>query len=189
MRVFGRLTGEAVVLASYNSDVYKIVLTLHILCAIVGFGAVFLNGIYGQQAKSRKGPEGLAIAEANYLVSKIGEYFIYAVFILGIALVLIGDPDVKFSQTFVWLAMVLYAAGIGISHGLLLSRVRRLNALANELNQMGPPAAGSAGPPPQVIEMETVGKQVGIFGATLNLLLIAILVLMVFQPGGPRGLF
>ena len=173
--------GGVVLLAEYGSDAYKIVLALHILCAIVGFGAVFLNGLYGQQAKSRKGAEGLAIAEANELVSKVGEYFIYAVFILGIALVLIGDPVHKFGQTWVWLAMTLYVVGIGISHGLLLPRVRRLMALANELNQSGPPAAGS-GPPPQVIEMETVGKQVGIYGASLNLLLVVILTLMVFKP-------
>lgn len=169
-------------LAEYGSDVYKIVLTLHILCAIVGFGAVFLNALYGRQAQARKGPEGLAIAEANYMVSKVGEYFIYAVVILGVALVLIGDPVVKFSQTWVWLALTLYVVGIGVSHGLLLPRVRRLMALANELNQSGPPAAGS-GPPPQVIEMETIGKQVGIWGASLNLLLVVILTLMVFKPG------
>ena len=70
-----------------NDDAYRIVLILHILCAIIGFGAVFLNGMYAAQAKSRKGPEGLAIAEANFKVSKIGEYFIYAVFLLGFALV------------------------------------------------------------------------------------------------------
>ena len=113
-------------LAEYASDVYKIVLVLHILCAIVGFGAVFLNAIYGQQAKSRRGTEGLAIAEANYLVSKIGEYFIYAVFLLGIALVLIGDNVIDFGQTWIWLSMVLFIGALGISHGLLQPRVRRL---------------------------------------------------------------
>ena len=31
------------VLATYDSGLYKICLILHIFCAIVGFGAVFLN--------------------------------------------------------------------------------------------------------------------------------------------------
>ena len=35
------------VLATINSGLYKLCLVLHILCAIVGFGALFLNGIYG----------------------------------------------------------------------------------------------------------------------------------------------
>ena len=172
-------------LAEYASDVYKIVLVLHILCAIVGFGAVFLNAIYGQQAKSRRGTEGLAIAEANYLVSKIGEYFIYAVFLLGIALVLIGDNVIDFGQTWIWLSTLLFISAIGISHGLLQPRVRRLQALMNEMIHMGPPAAGASGPPPQVAEMETVGKQVGLFGTTLQVILVIILSLMVFKPGGP----
>lgn len=31
-------------LAAYGSDAYNIVKVLHILCAIIGFGAVMLNG-------------------------------------------------------------------------------------------------------------------------------------------------
>jgi uncharacterized membrane protein len=171
------------VLATYGNDAYKIVLVLHILCAIVGFGAVFLNALYGQQANSRKGAEGLAISEANELVSKVGEYFIIAVFFLGIALVLLGDPVIKFDQTWVWLAMTLYIIALGISQGLMMPRVRRLIALQRELLAAGPPPAGATGPPPQVLELEAVGKQVGMIGPILNIMLVVILVLMVFKPG------
>jgi hypothetical protein len=169
---------------TYLSDTYKIVLVLHILCAIVGFGAVFLNGLYGQQSKSHPGAEGLAIAEANELVTKVGEYFIWAVFALGIVLVLIGDPVHKFSQTWIWLAMTIYLIALAMSQGLLFPRVRRLIALQRELVASGPPATGS-GPPPQVAMMEKLGKQVGMLGATLNVMIVAVLTLMVFKPGSP----
>ena len=169
-------------LAAVGSDAYKIVLVLHILCAIVGFGAVFLNGIYGQQAGARKGKEGLAISEANHLVSTIGEYFIYAVFLLGIALVLIGDDTWDFGDTWIWLAMLLYLCGIGISHGLLNPRVRKMLALQRELLASGGPPAEGSGPPPQVAELEATGKKVGLYGAILNVLVIVVLVLMVFKP-------
>ncbi len=173
-------------LAVYGSDAYKVVLVLHILCAIVGFGAVFLNALYGQQAKSRKGPEGLAIAEANELVSKVGEYFIIAVFFLGIALVLIGDDVWGFGQVWVWLSITLFIIALGISQGVLAPRVRRLIALQSELVGGGPPPSDAPpGPPPQVLEMEKIGKQLAIIGPTLNIMLIVILTLMVFQPGGP----
>ena len=69
------------VLATINGGLYKLFLVLHILCAIVGFGAVFLNGVYGaadEEARSRAGAEAIGIFEANFSVSKIGEYFIYA---------------------------------------------------------------------------------------------------------------
>jgi uncharacterized membrane protein len=170
------------VLAAFGSDAYKIVLVLHILCAIIGFGAVFLNGIYGSQAAQIKGTEGLAITRANFLVTKVGEYFIYAVFILGIVLVLIGDNVLDFGQTWIWLAMALYLVAIVISHVVMRPSVRRIIVLQEEL-LAGPPPAG--GPPPQVAEIESVGKRLATFGAVLNVMLIIILVLMVFKPGGP----
>jgi uncharacterized membrane protein len=180
----GQTIGEvATVLATYGNDAYKIVLVLHILCAIVGFGAVFLNALYGQQAKSRRGAEGLAISEANELVSKVGEYFIIAVFLLGIALVLMGDPVVTFGQTWVWLAITLFIIALGISQALMTPRVRRLIDLQRELVSSGPPPAGATGPPPQVLEMESVGRQVAMIGPVLNILLVVILTLMVFKPG------
>ena len=77
------------VLARIDSGFYKFVLLLHIFCAIVGFGAVFLNGVYGAQMKTRmqsgRVAEAIGIFEANEFVSRIGEYFIYAVFVLGFA--------------------------------------------------------------------------------------------------------
>jgi uncharacterized membrane protein len=168
--------------AAFGSDVYKIVLVLHILCAIVGFGAVFLNGIYGQQAKARRGREGLAISQANLLVSEVGSYFIYAVFVFGILLVLIGDNVFDFGQTWIWLSMLLYIAALVVSLGMLRPTVRRMQVLMEEMIATGP---SQAGPPPQAAEMEVLGKRLGIIGPALDLTMIVILVLMVFKPGGP----
>ncbi len=171
------------ILGAINDDSYELVKLLHILCAIIGFGAVFLNAIYGAQARARQGPEGLAIVQANFLVAKIAEYFIYAVFLLGVALVLMSDDYYSFGDTWIWLSMLLYAVGLGLSHGVLQPNVRRMIALMTELVSMGPAPAGSTGPPPQVVELEARGQRVGMTGATLNVLLVVILYLMVFQPG------
>jgi uncharacterized membrane protein len=168
------------VLAEYQNDVYKVVLVLHILCAIVGFGAVMLNGVYAAQARSRQGKEGLAISEANMFVSRIAEFFILAVLVFGIALVPMGDPVTDFGQTWIWLAIVLFAIAVAISNLLLVPRVSRLIALQHEIVD-GPPPSG--GPPPQVAEMERIGKQVPMFAITLQVLLVAVLSLMVFKPG------
>jgi uncharacterized membrane protein len=171
-----------VLIAAYGDSAYNIVLILHILAAIVGFGAVTLNGIYGQQAKSRKGPEGLAITEANFLVSTIAEYFIYAVFILGVLLVLLSDDLFDFGQTWIWLSMLVYLAALGLSHAGLRPRVRKMIALQYEMISGGPPAGG---PPPQVAQLEELGRQVGMISSLLHIALIVILVLMVSKPGAP----
>lgn len=170
-------------LAAYGSDAYNIVKVLHILCAIVGFGAVTLNGLYGAQAKARGGAEAAAIGQAVYRVSTVGEYFIYAVFVLGVALVAMGNHLFDFGQTWLWLSMALYITGLGLSHGVLRPRVRRMNALLVEL--AGSPGSGGTGPPPQAVELDALAKQVAATEMVLNLLLVVILVFMVFKPGGP----
>ena len=45
------------ILATYRNGVYDLFLALHILCAIIGFGAVYLNALYGQEVRKRPGPE------------------------------------------------------------------------------------------------------------------------------------
>jgi uncharacterized membrane protein len=163
---------------------YKIVLLLHILCAIVGFGTVILNGLYGREAKRRPGPGGLAISEANLFVSGVAEYFIYAVFVLGFALIGLSDKAWKFSQTWIWLAIVLYIVGIGISHAVLFPNARRMRDLAKEMVDAGPPPADAPpGPPPQLAEMKQREKTLGAASGFLNILLIVILVLMIWKPG------
>jgi hypothetical protein len=173
------------VIANIDGGFYKFVLVLHILCAIVGFGAVFLNGVYGNEVRNRKGPEGLAIFQANFKVGNVAEWFIYAVPILGLGLVGMsktgGIQVWKFSQTWVWLAIVIYLAAIGTVHGVLRPRLRRMETLMGELNAGAGPGAG--GPPPQAVALEATGKQVGIIGASLDLAVVVILYLMVFKPG------
>jgi len=168
------------VLADYGSGLYKTLLVLHILTAIVGLGAVMLNGLYASQATRRPGPPGRAVSEANFAVSTIGEYFIYAIPVFGILLVIVGHPLWKFSQTWIWLALVLYVIAIGISHSILIPGHKRVNALLAEMEQ-GPAPAGS--PSPQAVELEALGKRMAAAGATLNVFVVVFLILMIWKPG------
>jgi hypothetical protein len=172
------------VLAAYYDGLYKFCLVLHILCAIIGFGAVFLNGIYAQQIKSRlqsgRVTEAIAIHDANTLVSKVGEYFIYAVFVLGFAVLGLSDSVWEFGQTWIWLSVVLYIVGIGLSHAVMIPANKRMGVLLHEMAS-GPPPAGGA--PPQVAEMQSLGQRMGTVGPILDVILIVILFLMVWKPG------
>jgi len=105
------------------------------------------------------------------------------VFVLGIALVAMGNNLFDFGQTWLWLSMALYVTGLGLSHGVLRPRVRRMNALLVEL--AASPGSGGTGPPPQAVELDALAKQVAATEMVLNLLLVVILVFMVFKPGGP----
>jgi len=185
-----------------NSGAYDTVMVLHIMCVIVGFGGVFLNGIYGAEAKRRRGSEGLAVFEATERVGKVAEMFILAVPVFGIALILMSHSMWKFSQTWVIAALAIYTAALTLSFGFHLPNLRRMGKLMHELVSMAdraPAVSGGAvpaddpdaaaaiasagGPPPQVLALERCGKFAGIYGGTLNLAIVAVVILMVWKPG------
>jgi uncharacterized membrane protein len=167
-------------LAEYGSGLYKFLLVCHILSAIVGIGAVMLNGLYAAQAQKREGPAGRAVSEANFAVSNIAEKVIYTVPIFGILLVLESGEAWEFSQTWVWLALALFILTLGVTHSVLIPGHRRINTLLLEMEQ-GPPPAG--GPPPQVEEITGLGKKQAAAGAFANIMVVVILVLMIWKPG------
>jgi len=168
-----------------GSGLYKLLLVLHILAAIVGFGSVFLAGVFATKAQAKGGREGLAVNEVLVDVAEHwSEWFIYAVPLLGIGLILASEDTFKFSQAWISISFLLYFVGIGLAHGVHFPNLRRMNALGAELAASGP-AAGGSGPPPQVAELEARGKKAAAVGGILNLLVVVILFLMVWKPGFP----
>lgn len=167
-----------------GSGAYEAVKVLHLLAVIVGFGGVLLNGAYGARAKQLRGVEGQAVFEATgHVTETFAHKFIFAVPVFGIALVLMSE-SADFDQTWIWLTIVAYTLAITISLGPTRATVRRMGALMSELNAMGRPPAGATttGPPPQVAELEALGKKVGAFGGVMGMLFLLSLVLMVAKP-------
>jgi hypothetical protein len=167
-------------LGGTDTGIYKFLLVCHILVAIVGLGSVMLNGIYASQAQKRQGPPGRAVSEANFFVANIGEYFIYLIPVFGILLVIFSNKAWKFSTGFVWMALVLFALALAISHMVMIPNHKKINALLLEMEQSPPPAGG---PPPQVAQIQALGKQLAIGGATLNIFVVLFLILMIWKPG------
>lgn len=166
-------------LATTTSGLYKFFLVCHILVAIVGLGGVMLNGLYGAQAKKRPGPNGRAIAEANSAVGNVAEYFIYAIPLFGFALIGVSDKFWKFSQTWIWLSLLLYVIALGIAHGVLRPTAKKMQGLMLEMEQAPPPQGG---PPPQVAQMQALGQRMAAAGTTNSVIVVVILFLMVWKP-------
>jgi uncharacterized membrane protein len=184
-----------------DSGAYDVVLVLHVMCVIIGFGGVFLNGIYGAEAKRRRGREGLAVFEATERVGKVAEAFILAVPVFGIALILMSHKQWSFSQAWVIGALVIYAVALTLSFGVHLPNLRRMGRLMHELVGLAEarPAVGggsvpaddpqaaaaiaASGPPPQALQLERCGKLAGVCGGLLNLAIVAVVILMVWKPG------
>jgi uncharacterized membrane protein len=162
------------------SGYYNVLLVLHILSAIIGLGSVMLNGLYLSQAQRRPGPAGRAVSEANFAVSSVGEYFIYAIPVFGILLVLASHDAFKFSQAWVWMSMVLYVLAIGLAHSILIPGHKKINALLAEMEQAQTVASG---PPPQATQIEALGQRQAAAGTALDLFVVIFLVLMIWKPG------
>ena len=163
-----------------TSGGFKLLLLLHLLTVVVGLGAVQLNGLYGRESRQRQGVAGLAITEATDFVSSIATYIIYFIPVTGILLVLASDDVFKFSQTWVWLSLVLYVIALGISHGIVRTNVKHMIRLQREILE-GPPPEG--GPPPQVALMEKHGQVIGMASGVLHVLLVVLISLMIWKPG------
>lgn len=149
--------------------VYGLLLFGHLLSAIVGFGSVFLNGIYGARAKAAGPEKGLAIMHATDAVARVALIFILLVPVFGIALVFARSDDaITLGSPWVGAAITLYIVAMAVSFGLLQPALRKMLVL---MEQGGGPG------------MAPIGKRIGIAGGILNVLMVAILVLMVFKPG------
>jgi len=155
-----------------DTGAYKFVEVLHVLAVVVGFGGIVVGGIFGAKAKSRGGAGGQAAAEVAFDVTEHwSQWFIYAVPVLGILLVLMSDDSYKFSQAWISISFLLYIVFVGLMHGLHLPNIRRMNELIT--------GAGAD----DVAELDARAKKAGVVGGALNLIWVVVVFLMVFQPG------
>ncbi|HLF99998.1 MAG TPA: DUF2269 family protein [Acidimicrobiia bacterium] len=174
-------------IADYMDGAYKVTKVLHLLAVMAGLGVTFWYGVYGMRAK-KAGESGDAmgsagIAEANDFVGRLAEKVIYTIPVLGVGLVFMSGDVLEFSQTWVWLALVLFAVGLTNATVVLMPSARKIAELSRELASMGPPPAGAQGPPPQVAAMDVLGKKLGMFSGVNHILVVVILYLMVAKPG------
>jgi uncharacterized membrane protein len=156
----------------YRGDLYNVVLVLHILASIIGFGGMFIAGFYGNESRNLPGREGLAVAQTTLKVTgQIPTVAVCAVPILGILLILMSEDSIKFSAMWVSLSFLLYFVLMGLATGLQVPTIRKMVALR----------AGAEGA--QSGQVQAMGKKVATVGAIVNLLWVVILILMVFKPG------
>ena len=155
-----------------DGDLYNVVLVLHILAAIIGFGGMFIAGFYGIESRRLPGDEGLVVAQATLKVSgQVPTVAVCAVPIFGILLILMSDDVWQFSQAWISLSFLLYFVLMGLATGLQVPTIRKLVALR---------AAGG-----NATQVEALGKRAAAVGAVVNVLWVITLALMVFKPGYP----
>lgn len=159
---------------------FDVLVMLHILCVIGGFGALAYNGLYLSLAQRRPAGGTSAVLEVNKMVSGLAEILVYAALIFGIAAVGASHKHVGFGDAWVSAALAVYLVDIAILHGWIRPNQRRHAAVVAKLETPGPPGPARDA---DVVALNSLEKRVGFGWGAFNVLFIGAVYLMVFQPG------
>lgn len=158
---------------------YHVLVMLHLLCVIGGFGALAYNALYLSLAQRRQAGGTGAVMEINGLVSGLAELLIYAALLFGVGAVADSHSTVKFSQAWVSAAFAVYFVAVGVLHGWVKRHQHSYTALVKKLESGAEPATQEA----DLAELYRLEKRIGFGWGVFNTLVIGAVYLMVFKPG------
>ncbi|MGH9126343.1 MAG: DUF2269 family protein [Acidimicrobiales bacterium] len=166
-----------------TGTLFRLLLLLHILCAVAGFGTLALSGLRQWRARQRGGEVEQLELEDDAFVTRVAEYLIYAVLALGLLVSLTSQSEWPLSQSWLSLSMLLYLVELGLLHGVVHRaeaeyrlRLRRVNA----------GSVDDAVDPAELAALDRLERRLRWGWGGFNLLFVVILYLMVFTPGHAR---
>ncbi|MBV9659987.1 MAG: hypothetical protein JO337_02405 [Acidimicrobiales bacterium] len=164
---------------------FKVLVLLHVLCVVGGFGALAYNGLYASLAQRRPAGGTSAVLEVNRLVSSLAELLIYAALLFGIAAVGAAGKhsDIKFSDAWVSAALSVYVVDIAILHAWIRPHQRRYGEVVQRLEAPLGPSETVDDRQGDVSVLRALERKVGFGWGGFNLLVVGAVYLMVFQPG------
>lgn len=171
----------------YDSFVYNVVLLLHLVAAVVGFGSSFVWPALAARARKMEPGQGyLLTSTALQLGKPLTTYPIYATGAFGLILVILSAADDfgpwGFDQTWISFALLLFIVAALIAAFLHYPNLKKMDELQARL-VAGEAKPSPNGPPAEVLELQERGKQAGMYGGLLHLLFLLLMILMVWKPG------
>ena len=156
---------------------FEVLLTLHLLCAIGGFGYLAYSGL--TLTVGRRRGAAIGTLDVTLQVGGLAELLVYGAFVFGVA-ALGSSHRYSFGQAWVVAALVLYVAALGLLHGLIRPGQREYAALARQVAAIEGPVVG---PPPEVGRIERLEQRISLGWGLFNVIVVAVVVLMVVRPG------
>ncbi|HEX9258850.1 MAG TPA: DUF2269 family protein [Acidimicrobiales bacterium] len=158
-----------------DSGLYKALLVAHIIAAIVGVGAIFMNVLFMKDAMDREVGPGFAVLQASLRVTMVAEKLVYLILVSGLAMVWASDGDIAFSDAWVWLSIVTFVAWMACSHGVLIPTQR---AMVREMR-----LAAEKDRAPDAAMLKGRERRARAVTPVMHTLLAVLVVLMVWKPG------
>ena len=152
---------------------FEVLLLIHILSAIAGFGPTFSFGVLGPFAAKMGGPQALGIMKGvEKVVTTLVQPAIAIQLVSGALLIFqAGWDDNFFSHYWLWVSIVLFLVTASLALFVQAPNSRKMIELAE---------SGNAGSP----EFAATGKRAATVGPILTVMLLVIIFLMVIKPGG-----
>lgn len=162
-----------------NNAVFGVLITLHVMGAVIGLGPTFAFPILGALGKKATPEGGLALLEATLnLENKVVNPVLLTVQPLTGALMIwnAGLNNDFFSTRRLWLIIGIVAYVIATFIAL-----RILDPAIHKMIQLGRSGQGMSP------EMQSLGAKADRFGPVMGVLAIIILVMMIWKPGSGCG--
>ncbi len=156
-------------------DAYRTALiVVHVLSAIIGIGATFTFAVIGSVQSRMEGPGALALLEVDEAIQKrlVIPFGLGLLPLTGALMIFArGWRNDFWSHQWLWGAIVLYVVAAGLAQSVIGPGVRKLIALGKQ---------GRAGTP-EFMRLVRIQQRVG---PVTSILVVVIVVLMVWKPGG-----
>jgi hypothetical protein len=164
------------VVAAVPAAVFGVLVALHVICAIVGFGSIGLSGVYAagvsRLAKNAQtGPSGEGEELRRFFGRPpLGMWAIAGVAPLGAGALAAQHHGGGFAQGWVVAALIVWVVACGVASGLVIPASRAIGATL---------AAESSDPTP---DLAGLGRRVAIGAGACDVLFVVALALMIWQP-------
>jgi uncharacterized membrane protein len=166
------------ILAAYRDGVYNFLLFLHLFLVIIGVGAAFAIPVMAVQLRKLQGSSLTQAATSAYDSAR---FLIVPPIVLagliGPFLVMVSDDVYSMGDTWVSLSFVLWFAAIAIGLGVQWPNERKKVQVSKALEADGSDKPGLGA------ELDGLYKKGAMFGGINHLIFIALLVVMIWQPG------
>jgi hypothetical protein len=182
----GSIGAVAVAASSGHPALYDTLVALHVVTAVIGFGAIALNGLYGATASHPGRPGAVEEAGRYFRSSGRAEWLVLVVPLLGAAALGLRPAGADFGDTWVVAASIIWLAAAALLLGVVRPAERRIRAALHADRADHADDADHAGTAP--VRLDTASELAGagrllMWGAIgSDVLFVAALVFMIGQP-------
>jgi hypothetical protein len=165
-----------------HPGIYDALVALHVIAAIVGFGAVALSGIYGGLAARQAEPDAAEESARYFRSPGRAEWLILAVPVLGSAALGFRREGAGFGDTWVVAALVIWAGAAGLLLGVVRPAERDLRRAATASTASSPSGREAGAGAGSSLPVARPARRLKWGAAACDVLFVAALVLMIAQP-------